>query len=322
MAQKQKIKQRPLWLFLLVLCLVLGMALPVSAALDVNRPCSLSLAYTGDGQPFAGQSVSVYRVAEMLPDGSFQKIAPFTQYPVSIHDVTSQSGWLQVADTFVGYVVADAIVPTATVATNEEGKAEFANLPSGMYLVEDVTVNKDNVTWDFGAFMLYMPMQEDGVYTYDVVAKPKVSRTEDTPDGTQYKLLKVWKDRGHTAVRPTSITVKIAKNKKPWKTVTLSKENNWSYSWTDEDSTATWSVSEQIETDTYTVLCDKKGATFELINTWSGPGTPDTPDEPEPPKTGDTEPLWLYVLMMVFSGIALVLVGVGSMRGQKDGKTK
>ena len=322
MTRQQKITKRSLWSFLLVLCLVLGMALPASAALDVNRPCSLSLTYAGDGQPFSGQSVSVYRVAEVLPNGSFEKIAPFTGYPVSIHNVTSQAQWLQVADTFMSYVVADAIAPTATVITNAEGKAEFANLPSGMYLVEDVTINKDNVTWDFGAFMLYMPMQEDGVYTYDVVAKPKVSRTEDTPDSTRYKLLKVWKDRGHTDVRPTSISVKISKNKKPWKTVTLSEENNWSYAWTDPDGTATWSVSEQIETDTYTVLCDKKGATFELVNTWSGTDTPNTPDKPKPPQTGDTEPLWLYVLMMVFSGIALVLVGVGSMRGQKDGKTK
>ena len=325
------------------LCLLLG-ASPLASAegWDVDRECRLTVHYAADGQNLSGLEVCLYRVAEALPDGTFQKIAPFADYPVSIDDVTTQTGWRQVAATLLGYVAADGIAPTATVPTDGGGDAVFSGLPTGLYLVGGV----DTASWTFDGFLTYLPMQEEGVYTYAVTAKPKASRSVPAPAGTDYKLLKVWKDAGHTDARPASVTADILRDGALWSTVTLSAENNWSYSWTDPDSTAVWSVVERDMPEHYTVLVDKRATAFVLTNTWDepdtpgtpdtpdAPGTPDTPDapgtpdtpgtpdRPSPPQTGDTEPLWLYVLLMVFSGIGLMLVGAGGMRGKKYDQTK
>lgn len=321
-----------------LLCLLLGSMVPVSAAtpLDTQRECRLTVQYAGEGQGLTGLTVSVYRVAEALSDGTYQKIAPFAEYPVSVYDINTATGWKQAADTLLGYVAADNLVPTATTTTDEGGKAMFGGLPTGLYLVGDVTAKTATARWEFDGFLTYLPAVEEDVYVYDLAANPKGSRFDPEPTETAYKLLKVWADAGNEQKRPSSVTVDITKDGNPWKTVTLSEENRWSYAWADAEG-ATFHVVERDVPAGYAVTVSDKTTAFVLTNTWvepdqpdepnepDGPDTPDepdTPDDPDVPQTGDTEPLWLYVLLLVFSGVGLVMLGLGSMRGKRYGKTK
>ena len=87
--------------------------------------------------------------------------------------------------------------------------------------------------------------------------------------------------------------------------------------------------------DGYTVAVSQQGGTFTVTNEYhhphdpdkpdkpdtpDKPGTPDTPTKPDKPgsapQTGDSTPLWLYVMALCGSGMALVLLGAPRKRKQ------
>ena len=123
---------------LLLLCLwvsLLPMTTQASTPLDPNADASLTLYYQKDGKTFPDLQVDIYRVAEAFPDGSFQLIAPFSSYPVNIHNIMEQSQWKQVASTLDSYIVANQVAPDHSVLTDEAGVAKFEGLETGLFLV-------------------------------------------------------------------------------------------------------------------------------------------------------------------------------------------
>ncbi|MBE6806810.1 MAG: Cna B-type domain-containing protein [Ruminococcaceae bacterium] len=306
-------KRMVAWFCLALLCLCLSV--PVSAQpLEVERECSLTLHYAKEGVGFAGVEISLYRVAEANPDGTYVLVAPFADYAVSIHDVTDPKGWSDLATTLSGYAVADSLPATRLAHSDQQGQVTVSGLPTGLYLVDGVTVEQESGTYTFDPFMVYLPTQNEGEYQYEVVAKPKADRFTPAPPRTEYRVIKLWEDVEHTQRRPASITAQIYKNGILWNTVTLSQDNNWTYTWTDPDQSE-WSVVERNVPEDYTVYVDQKATTFVVTNQWN----PDTPTEPpaDPPETGDTAPVWLYVLVLCLSGSGCVIVGLALMRGKR-----
>ncbi len=304
------------WVCLVMLCF--GLSVPV-AALDVERECSLSLLFAKDGQGFGGETISLYQVASAESDGTFHKTAPFDAYPVSIYNITDPKGWSDLAHTLSGYITADSLDAISTTTTDASGAVRFLHLPTGLYLVDGITAVGEDGTYTFDPFMVYLPTQYDDTYEYDVVAKPKADRFEPVPVGTEYRVLKLWEDTGYTDQRPASVKVEIHKDGALFETVTLSSANDWSYAWTDSGQ-STWSVVERDIPEGYRVFVDQNATTFILTNQWH-PDTPDGPNPPvNPPDTGDTSPIWLYVVVLCLSGLGLMVVGVALLRGTRDEK--
>ena len=78
---------------LIILCFAMVCPFSVHAItpLDTAAEASLTLHYQKDDVAFANLPIGIYRVAEALPDGTFELIAPFSSYPVNIHDITEQT---------------------------------------------------------------------------------------------------------------------------------------------------------------------------------------------------------------------------------------
>ena len=87
----------------------------------------------------------------------------------------------------------------------------------------------------------------------------------------------------------------------------LNADNNWTYTWyiSGEDHSK-WTVAERTVPDGYKVTIQCNGSNFSVINTRQTP--------PDIPQTGDSATLMLWVLLMSFSGIMLVIVGINSRR--------
>lgn len=301
---------------IVLLCLWMLCALSVSAAPpDTEHPCRLSLRYAHDGVGMAGETVELYRVAEAHADGTFALIAPFDGYGVSIYDVTDPIGWKTVAATLRSCVVADRLTPTRTGTTAADGGVMFADLPTGLYLVCGLTIAKDSGVYTFDSFMVYLPTTQGEDPIYDVEVNPKGSRHDNLPRETEYRVMKLWKDAGHTAHRPAAVQVTLYENGQQRDTVTLSAENNWTHTWTD-DGVGEWTVAETDVPQGYTAALSVNGTAFTLTNTYQKTETP----PPPPPQTGDTAPLMLYVVLLCLSGMALVLVALAFLRGERHGK--
>lgn len=296
------------WLCVAAVCCCLLQPLTIYAVtpLDPAHRCSLTLHYTQEGVGFAGLEVRLYRVAEAFTDGTFALIEPFSGYPVNIHGITSQLEWRDVANTLTAYIAADQVQPDREDKTGEEGTVVFSDLETGLYLVSGAVAGNDRGVWRFDAFVVYLPAAGEEDFNYDVEAIPKCGSF--TP-GTEYSVIKLWKDGGRAGERPVSVTVDLLKDGTLQETVVLSAENDWSYSWRTADAQGLWTVVERDVPEDYQVVITNQETTFIITNT--------SPDTSEVPDTGDTSPLWFYVVTLCISGLGLLLVGAWGMRGKK-----
>lgn len=292
-------------LCLLVLCLAFLRPFCVYAApLDVNAQASLTLHYQKDGTVFPDLQIDIYRVAEAFSDGTFALVEPYSSYPVNIHDITQQAQWKHIATTLGAYIAAKETAPDRQMLTDTEGIARFEELDTGLYLVSEVIGENELGTYVFNQFMVYVPTpQADGSFAYQVEAKPKC--TNFVPK-TQYTVTKLWQDNQST--RPKEVTVEIYKDSVLQETKILNAENNWSYSWSvSGEDHGKWTVAEPYVPAGYQVTIRENGGVFSVINT----GQVELGD---PPQTGDSFIPLPWILIMCFSGIMLVILGLYSRR--------
>ena len=288
----------------------LGFAAEAATFVDTQAPGSLQLTYSYDGQAFGQIPVRIYHVAEIDAYATFTLAGGFEELPVELNQVKTQEEWRQVASTLAAYVTALDIAPSAQALTDENGMVQFAQLPLGLYLVEGVRAEREDGYCQFDSFVISVPdLDEADAWVYDVVAKPKSVFQQILPQEITYTVNKLWKDEGHAHLRPQSITLELYRDGELVETVTLSAENNWTYSWTTQDDGAVWQVVEANVPDGYTVTMEQREAHFFVTNSY---------DEPvPPPETGDISGTSVYLLMMVGAGLGLIVLGLTARKGKK-----
>ena len=319
-------KHRSFGICAAVLCFLLLLPLCAHAAqMDPKAGCSLTLRYTQEGVAFSGLEISIYRVAEAREGWEFQKLEPYSGWPVNIHGITSQEEWQTAADTLTAYITAEGTEPYRTETTDGSGTAFFDDLETGLYLVAGAVASNEQGTWSFDRFMVYLPTPGEDGYLYHVEALPKCSGFTPAPESRVYKLLKVWQDAGFEEQRPVSVTVDILLDGQVWETVILGPESDWSYTWEAPGDSGVWTVVERDIPEDYWVTVSEKEQAFVITNSrmeWEpdDPGGGNDPDTPVVPPTGDTFPLWLWIVVLCISGLLLVLLGVAGGRGHEKRK--
>lgn len=290
----------------LLLCAALGASAGAAdmSAVDLTRKCSLTVVYAGDGVPFEGLNIEIYRMAE-LADGVYTLAGDFASYPVDISHVTTQAEWRTVAETLASYVVTDGLVPTAAKKTDENGEAVFTDLGVGMYLVLAKQHRHGHAEYLFEDFLAALPgIDGNGGLQYDVRAIPKYGQYMPAFEEAEYRVIKQWKDGGG-ADRPDSVAIEIYKDGVLQSTQSLSGDNNWSYAWKASDDGAVWTVKEPNVPHGYTVTTEKKDSMTFVVTNYREPTEDSSDTETVTPKTGDTAVLWPYVLLIFFAGAVL-----------------
>ncbi len=310
----------------IIMLLSLGALVMTASAesIDLQKSASLKIVYRHNNENCEGLDIEIYRVASVKDGYTFLLEAPFNNYSVNINDVQSQEEWRSIAITLSSYAIADNITPTAKQTTDTNGIAEFKNLRPGMYLTLGVRKVADGKIVIFEDFLTVIPGRSDtdGSYMYDLTVYPK-SRTFTPKDGTvPYKVIKQWKDNGKNENRTKSVEIDIFKNGALSKTVTLSAENNWMYSWRADNDGSDWRVVERNVPDGYYVNIFAEDTTLIVTNTFDKTSEdnpdipPDTPpdnhpdDDPDVPQTGDTNSIELYIIIACVSGILIIILSL------------
>ena len=308
----KKIKSVICLLFISTLLLSSGLASLCSAeSLDTSRSASLTVNYRHGDVFFAGEEVNIFRIADLYPDGAYELCGDFKDYPVNIYGVMSQAEWKNITSTLAAYISADSLSPSYTAVTNEEGKATFADILPGMYLVTSVKTETESAYYTFESFISHLPRpEEDGSYSYNVEAVPKYEILPIEEDEVEFKVIKQWRDEGHSELRPTSVKVEILKDGVTQYNVELSAKNNWSYRWMAKNDGSVWDAVERNVPDGYTVTVVKDQATVVLTNTYDDVTV-------DPPETGDDTNLVLYMGIMSLSGVLLIILAVWYLRSKK-----
>ena len=301
-------KIKKLFGFILVCVMMLSSLIVQAAPVEPERPSSLTVKYGDNETGYEGETIDVYRVAEVFEDGTYALTGAFAKYPVNIYGITTQKEWEYVRSTLASYIVADDIEPDYSDVTDEEGCVSWKNILPGIYLVSDVVVEDDRRTLEFESFLVVVPTaNEDGTYNYDIVCEPKCVIFElegegEAPFVVQYKVVKQWKDYGKEEKRPDAIEVGIYKDGILDSTIELSEKNNWTYVWKAEIDGSIWTAVEKDVPEGYSVTITEDENVILITNACKGEGVR--------PETGDQTSVWPYILGLCCSGLLLIIVGI------------
>ena len=330
--------------FLIALTGMLGISKgsPVLAAEESAQKGSISLVC-----PVEGMELSLYRVAEYEESGSFTLTEQFQKYPVSLEQ-KSQEGWQGAADALADYIRRDGITADAMLVSGSDRTVCFTDLNRGLYLVlgQTTELQEDGKTQIYEPQTALIALPEDsqgtseGTDPYQVTAvlkfekndkpgKPEKPEEPEEEEETKIHVLKVWK-QDQEKERPDSIVVELLQTDVEGNTTvadrqTLTKENQWSYTWKNLSTLMRWSVSEAEVPNGYTVAVTREGNTVVLTNTAKKPGKSDgevNPPSKKPtdkttnkttdktsdklPQTGQT---WWPVWLLMMAGGALIFAG-------------
>ena len=314
---------------------------------DGKRPESITIRLYANGVEVAHKVVTAadnwHWDFSDLPKYEDGKEIVYTITEDPVEGYTSTVNGYDVTNTYDAETVDVSGDKTWNDSDNQDGKRPesitirlYAN---GVEVAHKVVTAADNWHWDFSD----LPKYEDGkeiVYTItedaidgytSTVSGSDVTNTY-TPDKTTVSVTKSWQDKNDQAgKRPDSITVKLfANGVDTGKTLTLSKDNNWTASFGDLDvykdgQRITYTI-EEVTVDGYTTTISGDAVTgFVITNSITTDTTPPKEDPPSTsnpgtPSTGDTSHLnrWLALMAIAAAGMAGSVALLRRRRNDKD----
>lgn len=259
---------------LLTVCVLAGEIDPT------RRDCSLTVRCRHRAEDVA---YSLWRVAKVSEDVTFTLLSDFSASRVLVNNTDD---WADIAETLAGWVESRELEPLDTAYTDQDGKARFTGLSTGLYLVIGEGYAYDGSLYRPDPFLVALPTRSDNTlpWEYDVTTHRKAA--EKTGEALDLRVLKLWQgDEGH--FRPTSVTVQLLRDGRVWETVELNASNGWEYRWTNLSDEYTWRVAEPDVPVNYTVLIRRDTAGFVITNTYAAEDAPQQPDAPDVPDTPD-----------------------------------
>lgn len=304
-----------------VLCL-LSTSVQAAGSIDLTADPTLTLQYTAGETALYGAEFSLYKIADAEETGELSACDAFEGFDLEIRG-KNDARWRALAATLESYILREDLAPLDHGATGKDGTLRFParekTLRAGLYLVLGERHRQGGYFYDAEPFLVMLPMQdlEENVWNYNVTANVKFDKTKipQTPETVTRKVLKVWDDDGAEDVRPEKITVELLKDGRIYDTVTLSRENNWRYTWEDLDAESRWSVYEQTP-EGYRASITREGITFVVTNTRKTeeskpPQKPNTTSKPPKKTLPQTGALWWPVGALSALGLTALCVGEG-----------
>lgn len=274
--KNSKKMRKSFWLGM-ILFLTAIFCIPAEAA----ETSSLTLYFNPEGAVF-----HLYRTADLEADGSYTFSGQFADCPAELPGYD----WLETAVEVAAYAADKQ--PDAQQEISG-GSLTFSDLSEGLYLVTGNPIISQGIRYTPVPFLMRV---ENG----NVISYVKSDQEPVEEPVIDYQVKKVWKNDG-AKDRPDSVSVYLLKDDAVVQTVTLSAENQWSYSWTDTGE-HTWQVRE-IEVPGYTTNIAQNGNQFIITNTLISSSDPS-----EVPGTGDNAPLWLAMLFCGVSALGILVV--------------
>lgn len=145
---------------------------------DLSKTGAISLTFEYKGKAVPGGTVTAYRVGDVAENDGNYDFALSQQFAGSNADLSNLSA-AGLAQTLADYAKAQNLSGTSVTIGND-GKAKFSDLKLGLYLI--VQTKAADGYEPVSPFLVTVPMNENGVYVYDVDATPKMETITESPD--------------------------------------------------------------------------------------------------------------------------------------------
>lgn len=288
----------------------------ITEPISTDKKCNLTISYDYENTMLADVPVRLYQVGSVSADAQYTLTELFQPTGIELNDIQMTDEWDVIRSTLEAQILADQIKPDFTAKSNQSGQVSFQSLVAGLYLVVTEAVVKDGLQYGFSSTLIALPtVDENGEWKYEVTVEPKAEvipplGPNEQEQNCEFKVVKLWKDEGNQNKRPRNITVEIFCDGKSYQIITLSERTNWSYGWTAAADGTDWMVVERDVPDGYTVTVEERNTTFVVTNTCQKDGI--APEDM--PETGDTQPIFLYIMLLFAAGAVLILLGIARKR--------
>jgi hypothetical protein len=271
---------------------------------------------TCEKQPVVGEKIKLYKVADLTRNNEVSVNEEFDSYAVDMSELVEATSNFSLissidehdgdeendesanlAETLATYAERDKLKSDESGTTDKDGVVEFYeeddNIERGIYLVIPEPLVEDNIRYIAESFLVALPGYDEGIADYSVEAYPKL-QSEEIPDTTVMQVAKIWLDTGFENNRPNQIEAQLLRNGEVYDTQTLTKDNNWRYTWYDLDGQYIWKVLEKEVPKGYTLSLETEGyraiMTNKIVpeNSSSSDNTSST-ETPEDPTTSTNQ---------------------------------
>lgn len=144
---------------------------------DISRRGSISITMTYDKNPVSGGMLTIYRVGAISEEDGNVYFVLTDEFSGSGADLTDFSN-SEAANRLAEYITEQKLTGT-TEEIGNDGKAVFEDIVPGLYLLVQTKATEGYKP--AAPFLVSLPMNENGMYVYDVDASPKVELTKPEP---------------------------------------------------------------------------------------------------------------------------------------------
>jgi hypothetical protein len=282
----------------IALAALMLLALLATGAAATSQPPTLTVAMKYGNTPLGGIHVAVCRVAD-LKEKAYVSTQAFAGAGADFTNLTKEKN-IALAASLNAYAIAND-VPRSVKVTDSGGKAVYAALAPGLYLVAQV--DGENSEYIIAPYLVAV--------REDVTASPKSEPIKRSTESVSVSVTKIWKGAGG---HPGSVQVQLYRDGKPHGApVTLSGDNHWTHTWADLSAADPWTVDEiNVPAGYAKAVSGSVSSGFFITNTKqeppSTPGEPTSPPSPAVPKTEDTSNMLLWVTLIACSFFGLIAV--------------
>ncbi len=182
----RKFWKKILPLALAVACLFAVSVPAMAEEIDPGRTGSVSVnirAYATD-DAVGGGSLHLYQIAETTVTAAEGAVYHYTEdFSGCSEDLLTEDELVkaETATIFSEWVSTHDVAAQETVVVSADGKAYFADLSCGLYMITQAEAAEGYNA--INAFLVSVPLNEDGTWIYDVDATPKTSPVTKTEEG-------------------------------------------------------------------------------------------------------------------------------------------
>lgn len=250
---------RKLMTILLAALVLLGCLCTASAeGFDPQRTGSLTVTLTEQYEktPIVGAQLSLYQVATVGINNAGQLTYAYTEAFSATGISLEDPDLAKKLDAHLSEHAVDAKVMT----TDATGTATCGDLPLGLYFVRQTGAVAGFAPCT--SFLVTIPQQQDGAFTYAVNASPKT----EVAKLTSITIRKVWNTDASTPAAQ-EVTVQLLRDGAVLQTVTLNSANNWQVTLEAMPESDGYSIREVGVPKGFTATYQQKGYVFTVTNT-------------------------------------------------------
>ena len=247
----------------------------------------------------------LYRIGDVERDayGERYKAVFLPKYQNLGLDLSDSDDWDEIVITLAKMIHREKTREDFTIELkNHKGTLKDADL--GVYLVIGEERKEGDTVIKPAPFLLSLPEWDGKEYTRDLWID-FVKYTSRKEDVIPYRLVKKWAGDKEEE-RPKEIKADLYHGKEKIRTVTLNKDNQWTYCWKGERNGSAWTVREETVPEGYKEEVQREGGEGEIVFTITNTRT----ESPVSPNTGDHRKLEPYVIVILGSLLSAGIAGV------------